>query len=233
MKDPLEQLLTRTYRNELWSKFIKAIKDEKLLKENDKINLIIHFNKHSFLKAKLFQILHRHSDFKFSLKFTFIYKDREELKKIKEHLELFEFLNEELEFSNNEEYDCEKVYALDSTYDDVITHVLKSMLMDGTYSCILPKYKVDNVTFINPLFYIRDKVILRFFNAFDNKIPDKVLSEKETYIRNLINELMLNNEFSEKNIFVSMRNVNLDKLLSYKINDKLYELNSYYEKRKI
>ncbi|MDF2673329.1 MAG: tRNA 2-thiocytidine biosynthesis protein TtcA [Clostridiales bacterium] len=71
-RKPLEEIeksIKTTYRKHIWNKFIKAICDYKLLEEGDKIAIAISGGKDSLLMAKLFQILQKHSKFKFELEF--------------------------------------------------------------------------------------------------------------------------------------------------------------------
>ena len=56
----IERSIIKTYRKEIWSKFIKAIKNYQLIQENDKIMVCISGGKDSFLTAKCVQELQRH-----------------------------------------------------------------------------------------------------------------------------------------------------------------------------
>ena len=67
--DEFEQSITRRYRSRLWSKFIKAIKEFDLIKQNDKICVCISGGKDSMVLAKLFQQLKKHSDFNFDVEY--------------------------------------------------------------------------------------------------------------------------------------------------------------------
>ena len=55
----IERSIIKKYRKEIWSKFIKAIKDYELIKENDKVMVCISGGKDSFLLAKCIQELVR------------------------------------------------------------------------------------------------------------------------------------------------------------------------------
>ena len=44
-KDLIEQSITRTYRASIWSRFIKALKEFNLLKENDSLILVLSMQK--------------------------------------------------------------------------------------------------------------------------------------------------------------------------------------------
>ena len=63
----IERSIIKKYRKEIWSKFIKAIKDYELIQENDNIMVCISGGKDSFLLAKLIQELKRHGKIKFDL----------------------------------------------------------------------------------------------------------------------------------------------------------------------
>ncbi|MGN1371559.1 MAG: tRNA 2-thiocytidine biosynthesis protein TtcA, partial [Candidatus Coprovivens sp.] len=61
----IERSIIKKYRKEIWSKFIKAIKDYQLINENDNIMVCISGGKDSFLLAKLIQELKRHGQIPF------------------------------------------------------------------------------------------------------------------------------------------------------------------------
>jgi tRNA(Ile)-lysidine synthase TilS/MesJ len=65
----IENSISKTYKKHIWSKFVKAIKDFKLIQEGDKIAVAVSGGKDSLLMAKLFQKLHKHSQVKFELEF--------------------------------------------------------------------------------------------------------------------------------------------------------------------
>ncbi len=65
----VERSISTTYRERLWTPFINAIKKYKLIEEGDKIAVCISGGKDSMLLAKLMQMLLRHSDFQFEIKY--------------------------------------------------------------------------------------------------------------------------------------------------------------------
>ena len=74
----IEKSIIKKYRKEIWSKFIKAIKDYKLIQENDRIMVCISGGKDSFLLAKCIQELIRHGMVPFEAKYVVMnpgYKD--------------------------------------------------------------------------------------------------------------------------------------------------------------
>ena len=65
----IERSIIKTYRKELWAKFVRAIDDYELISEGDKICVCISGGKDSMILAKLFQELHRHTKFPFEVEF--------------------------------------------------------------------------------------------------------------------------------------------------------------------
>ena len=61
----IEKSIIKKYRKEIWSKFVKAVKEYELISENDKIMVCISGGKDSFLLAKCFQEIIKHGKFKF------------------------------------------------------------------------------------------------------------------------------------------------------------------------
>ena len=86
----IEKSIIKKYRKDIWSKFVKAVKDYELINENDKVAVCMSGGKDSFLLAKCLEELQRHGIFKFDLEFIIMnpgYND-EILNKIKENLKL-------------------------------------------------------------------------------------------------------------------------------------------------
>jgi len=67
--EEIERNLIKKNRKNLWSKFIKAIKDFKLVEEGDKIAVAVSGGKDSLLMSKMFQELKRHGQVDFELEF--------------------------------------------------------------------------------------------------------------------------------------------------------------------
>lgn len=67
--EEIERNLITKYRKELWRKFVKAIKEFKLVEPGDRIAVAISGGKDSLLMAKLFQELKRHGIDNFELEF--------------------------------------------------------------------------------------------------------------------------------------------------------------------
>ena len=64
--EEIEKTITKRFRKEIWSKFVKGVSNYKLIEENDNIMVCISGGKDSFLLAKLIQELQRHGKVKFN-----------------------------------------------------------------------------------------------------------------------------------------------------------------------
>ena len=168
----VEKNLIKKNRKELWSKFIKAIKDYHLINENDKVMVCISGGKDSFILAKLLQELKRHGQTKFDLGFVVMnpgYK-KEVLNKIIDNAKLLNipieiFESDIFKVSNSLNptspcymcarmrrgylYDYAKNHgynkiALGHHFDDVIETILMSTIYGGEFKTMLPKLKSKN-----------------------------------------------------------------------------------------
>lgn len=168
----IERSIIKKYRKEIWSMFIKAVKDYELIEENDKIMVCISGGKDSFLMAKCFQEIKKHGKINFDVKFVVMnpgYK--------KENIDLIlanaEYLNISIEifetdifavseklnsenpcylcarmrrghlYNRAQELGCNKI-ALGHHFDDVIETTLLSMFYGAEVKTMLPKLHSDN-----------------------------------------------------------------------------------------
>ena len=65
----IERSIQKKYRKELWTPFILAVKRYALIQEGDRVAVCVSGGKDSMLLAKLMQLLQRHSDVPFEVKF--------------------------------------------------------------------------------------------------------------------------------------------------------------------
>ena len=65
----IERSIITKYRRQIWTKFVKAIKDFNLIEDGDKIAVAVSGGKDSILMAKLFQELQCHGRANFELEF--------------------------------------------------------------------------------------------------------------------------------------------------------------------
>ena len=168
----IEKSIIKKHRKDIWSKFIKAIKDYELIQENDIVMVCISGGKDSFLLAKCIQELVRHSQIPFEAKYVVMnpgYKE-ENIKQIINNakemnipIEIFETdifsvsnkLNPENPcymcarmrrghlYNKAQELGCNKI-ALGHHFDDVIETTLLSLLYAAEIKTMLPKLHSDN-----------------------------------------------------------------------------------------
>ena len=168
----IERSILKKYRKYTWSKFIKAIKDYKLVEEGDKIAVAISGGKDSLLMAKMFKELKRHGQVNFELEFIAMdpgyHPDiRQLLIDNCEYLEIpiklfdaniFEVADEIASdypcymcarmrrgalYNKAEELGCNKL-ALGHHFDDVIETTMLNLLCAGNFKTMLPKLNSTN-----------------------------------------------------------------------------------------
>ncbi len=168
----IERSIITKYRKTIWSRFTKAVKDYKLIEENDSIMVCISGGKDSFLLAKCMEELHKHGKIKFDLKYVSMnpgYNEEnkkmilDNAKKLNIDLDMFETdifevankLNSDHPcymcarmrrghlYNKAKELGCNKI-ALGHHFDDVIETTLLSMLYAGEIKTMLPKLPSDN-----------------------------------------------------------------------------------------
>ena len=186
----VEQSLQKKFRKKIWAAFTKAVKQYELVKENDRIAVCISGGKDSMLMAKLFQELHRHSDFPFEVKFIVMDPGysianrnviEENARKLKIPIEIFEsdifdsvynvekspcYLCARMRRGHLYNYakslGCNKI-ALGHHYDDVIETILMGMLYGAQIQTMMPKLHSTNfegMELIRPLYRINEKDII-------------------------------------------------------------------------
>ena len=168
----IERTIIKKFRKSIWSRFVKAVKEYELIKENDHIMVCISGGKDSFLLAKCIEELHKHSKIPFEAEYVCMnpgYKDKN-LELIKRNAKI---LNIDLEifvsdifasvdamnakspcymcarmrrghlYSKAQELGCNKI-ALGHHFDDVIETTLLSMLYGSEVKTMMPKLHSDN-----------------------------------------------------------------------------------------
>lgn len=257
--DEIEKSIQKRYRSELWSPFIKGLKEFEMVKEGDRIAVAISGGKDSLLLAKLFQELKRASKTDFELVFISMNPGFNEinlsnLKKNLEHLEIpCEIYNDNIFeiaekiakdypcymcakmrrgslYSKATSYGCNKL-ALGHHMDDVIETTLMSIFYMGKFETMLPKLKSDNfdIELIRPLFYVEEKSIIKWvrnngilaMNCGCTVAAGKT-SSKRRETKELIAELVKNNPDIKKRIVQSAQNVNLEKILGWKMSGEKF-----------
>lgn len=166
--EEVERSIITKFRKDIWRNFTKAVRDYKLVQENDKIAVCISGGKDSFLLAKCMQELQKHGKVKFELIFLCMnpgYNEANKNKIIKnaEKLnipltmfksDIFDVVDKQNKKGNpcylcarmrrgclyNKalEFGCNKI-ALGHHFDDVIETILLSMIYGGEYKSMPPK----------------------------------------------------------------------------------------------
>jgi len=168
----VERSIIKKFRKEIWAKFVKAINDYELIKENDKIMVCISGGKDSILLAKLMQEILRHGKLNFECKFVVMNPgySKENLDKIVNNCELLNIPIEVFEtdifevanklnpnhpcymcarmrrgylYSKARDLGCNKI-ALGHHFDDVIETTLLNMFYASEIKTMMPKLHSDN-----------------------------------------------------------------------------------------
>ncbi len=168
----IERSIIKKYRKEIWSKFVKAVQDYELIKENDKIMVCISGGKDSFLLAKCMQEIKKHGKINFDLFFVVMdpgYNEynrkliEDNAKKLNVPIEIFESdifdvvdkvafkspcymcarMRRGYLYNKAQELGCNKI-ALGHHFDDVIETTLLSMFYGSEIKTMMPKLHSDN-----------------------------------------------------------------------------------------
>ena len=187
-----EHSIRTTYRKELWTPFIKAIKDYRLISDGDKIAVCISGGKDSMLMAKLFQELSSYGRRNFEVVYLVMNPGYNPLnyQAVVENARLLGIPIQVFEtqifdivanqggspcylcarmrrgylYSKAQELGCNKI-ALGHHYDDVIETTLMGMLYGGQFQTMMPKLHSANypgMELIRPLYLVHEHDILRW-----------------------------------------------------------------------
>lgn len=164
--------MIQKYRKELWSKFIKGIKEFNLIEDGDKVAVAVSGGKDSLLLARMLKELLRHPLVDFDVVFIMMdpgysswnrAKAVENAKKlgldlVVEDKAVFDVIEKKapdypcylcarmrrgILYSLAEKHGCNKL-ALGHHYDDVIETTLLNLFYSGTFKTMLPKVASKN-----------------------------------------------------------------------------------------
>ena len=168
----IERSIIKRFRKEIWSKFVAAVKDYELIKENDSIMVCISGGKDSFLMAKCFEEIKRHGKIDFDVHFVVMdpgYSEfnrkliEENSKTLNVPIEIFDTdifdvvntvdfkspcymcarMRRGYLYNKAQELGCNKI-ALGHHFDDVIETTLLSMFYGSEIKTMMPKLHSDN-----------------------------------------------------------------------------------------
>ena len=186
----IERSIITKYRKTIWSRFVKAVQDYELIKENDKIMVCISGGKDSFLLAKCIQELQRHGRFPFEAEYVVMnpgYNDinqkmiDENSKRLNIDIKVFKsdifdivttvdkspcYLCARMRrgylYSKAQELGCNKI-ALGHHFDDVIETTLLSMLYGSEIKTMPPKLHSTNfegIELIRPMYLVKEEDVI-------------------------------------------------------------------------
>ncbi|MCR5255142.1 MAG: ATPase [Acetatifactor sp.] len=187
-----QRSIMKKFRKEIWTPFMKAVKEYRLVNEGDVIGVCISGGKDSMLMAKLMGELYKYSKVPFEVKYIVMdpgYSEanrkviEENAKKLGIPINIFEsdifdavfdiekspcYLCARMRrghlYSYAKSLGCNKI-ALGHHYDDVIETILMGMLYGAQIQTMMPKLHSTNfegMELIRPLYLIREDDIKRW-----------------------------------------------------------------------
>lgn len=168
----IERSIIKKYRKEIWSRFVKAVKEYELIKDGDKVMVCISGGKDSFLLAKCIEELKKHGETKFDAEYVCMNPGyspknldmiKENAQKLNIDLQIFSSdifkvidsgifkspcyfcarMRRGHLYNKAKELGCNKI-ALGHHFDDVIETTLLSMFYGSEIKTMMPKLKSDN-----------------------------------------------------------------------------------------
>ncbi len=193
----IERSIIKKYRKEIWSPFVHAVSDYKLINEKDNIMVCISGGKDSFLLAKCIQELQRHGNVKFEAHYVLMnpgYNTKnmnlilENARTLDVPLEIFEsdifdavsnidnspcYLCARMRrgylYNKAKELGCNKI-ALGHHFNDVIETTLLSMFYGSEFKTMMPKLHSDHfegLELIRPLYLVKEQYIISWAKSND------------------------------------------------------------------
>lgn len=189
----IERSIIKTYRVDIWNKFVMGVKRYKMINENDRIAVCVSGGKDSMLMAKCIQHLQKFSDVKFELEYIFMDTGKGEdiTEAVKENAEYADIpltifkadekqnTDDRLENLNGlyryaKSLGCNKI-ALGHHFDDVIENNIMGMIYGGYVKGMMPKLKskdFEGMELIRPLFVVKEADIKRWVNYSGVRLAD-------------------------------------------------------------
>lgn len=188
----IELTVVKKFRQTIWSKFLKGIKEYDLIQEGDKIAVCISGGKDSMLMAMCMKRLQRYSKIPFEVVFLVMNPGYNEInyQKIIENAELLQIPIQVFEtqifdavakvdqhpcylcarmrrgylYKTAKELGCNKI-ALGHHFDDVIETILMGMLYGSQVQTMMPKIHSENyegMQLIRPMYMVREEDIIKW-----------------------------------------------------------------------
>ena len=270
-----ERSIIKTYRKNIWRKFIRGINEYKMINEGDKIAVCISGGKDSMLMAKCMQEIHRHGVVKFDLEYVVMdpgynsanrrkIEDNARLLGVPIHIFETRIFDSVVNVDDHPCYLCARMrrgylykeaqklgcnkIALGHHFDDVIETILMGMLYGAQIQTMMPKLHSTNhpgMELIRPMYMVREKDIKAWarYNELDFircacRFTERIATEemetgsKRQEMKRLIEQFRRTSPYIEKNIFNSVRNVNLTTIIGYHDNEREYNFMDDYDEKK-
>lgn len=188
----IERGIITIYRKNIWSKFVKAIKEFEMIKQGDKIAICISGGKDSMLLAKCMQEFQKHNEVDFEIEFIcmdpgYSQKNKQQI------LDNAKLLNIPIKMFESDIFDtverlddrvcymcarmrrgylyrkaqslgCNKI-ALGHHFDDVIETVLMGMFYGAQMQTMMPKLhssKHEGMELIRPLYFVKENDVIKW-----------------------------------------------------------------------
>lgn len=192
MANSYELSLINSFRQTIWSKLLKGVREYELIKPGDKVAVCISGGKDSMLMAVCMKRLQRYSKIPFEVEYLVMDPGYNELnrKKIEDNARTLEIpikifstnifnsvanvgahpcylcarMRRGYLYKNAKELGCNKI-ALGHHFDDVIETILMGMLYGSQVQTMMPKLHSENfegMQLIRPLYLVREKDIIRW-----------------------------------------------------------------------
>lgn len=269
----IENSIIKKFKNTIWNRFIKGIKEYQLIEENDKIAVCISGGKDSMLMAKCMQRLQRYSEVPFEVVYLVMdpgynpinrQKIEENAKLLGLPIQIFEtnifdvvadiddspcYLCARMRrgylYNHAQSLGCNKI-ALGHHFDDVIETILMGMLYSGKIETMMPKLHSQNfegMELIRPLYMVKEEDIkawrdynkLHFIQCACRFTENCATcgggrGSKRDEMKELVAEFRKNSgTLIEGNIFKSVHDINLHRVIGYHKNGDRYNFLDDYD----
>jgi tRNA(Ile)-lysidine synthase TilS/MesJ len=192
LPNDIELSLIKKFRQGIWSRFLKGIKDYQMIQEGDKIAVCISGGKDSMMMAVCMKRLQRYSKVPFDVEYIVMdpgyapanrQKIIDNAAKLEIPIKIFDtrifdsvvnvkqnpcYLCARMRrgylYKNAQELGCNKI-ALGHHFDDVIETILMGMLYGSQVQTMMPKIHSENfegMQLIRPLYMVREDDIIRW-----------------------------------------------------------------------
>ncbi len=233
----VEKSIITTYRKTIWSRFIQAINEYKLIEDGDKIAVCISGGKDSMLMAKCFQELKKHGKDNFEVVYLcmnpgYAERNKEKIlsnaKLLNVPIQMFEtnIFDVVTRIDNNPCYICARMrrgylynkarelgcnkIALGHHFDDVIETILMGMLYGSQVQTMMPKLHSTfhkGMELIRPMYFVNEADIIAWQNKNELEFLQCACKFTEEYTKTNNKEGMSKRK-EVKDMIANLRKIN-------------------------